>query len=375
VVIDDHESDIVEFKEAIMTNIDQSVPYVAANLVISPGSDGASLSWDHGKCIQGYTIKVCHMMETKDRKCYEEAVPILESHTNKITHTVRNLQSCSHYNLQILPMTEGTKLTAETRSFMTGSPPASPPQEVTVTLNGDTNKVDISWSKVECAHGYRIHQKLENSDTEIKWDSDGLSVSLESPEPCVTYSYGVSAIVGEQESVTTQLQQVHVPPRQGGNTQHPVLVIQEKVNGSVTFIIDTADINRRCKVGQYQVRSNSVDKMFDSGSLEGGRMTVEVPGEDTGPIQVRIHYTDFAIWSPWVSSASPRQEAFSMSGSMMVPLVSGCCICLALLSLISVLIVRRKKSQLKYDQEKAEGNTEESRKLKEATETEKGNSS
>jgi hypothetical protein len=359
-------SEIVEFKEAIMTNIDKSVPYVAANLAIEPSSDGASLTWDHGKCIKSYTIRACEILDSEEM-CYEEAVVVERPERHKMTHTVRNLKACSKHQLEIFPLTdEDTELTAAPRSFMTVSPPASPPQQVKVRLNMETNKVDMSWSRVQCALGYRIHQNLGNSDTETKWDSEGLSVSLESPEPCVTYSYGVSAIVGGQESETTEMQEVPVPPRVG-LSEHPILVIQEKVNGSVTFVINNADKNLRCKVGQYHVKCGTMDQVFEASSLEDGKMTMEVPVEDCR-IQGRIHYTDFHTWSPWISSDSPRQEAFGAQIDFLLPIVAGVMVTAAVLVILTVLIVRRKKSQLKYDAEKAEGDSDESKKLNEKTE-------
>jgi hypothetical protein len=229
-----------------MTKIDTSVPYVAANLAITPTPDGAHLTWDHAKCIKSYKIKTCDSQSNEG--CFEEFMVIQSPHSHKMTRTFKSLKPCSKYQLEIHPITdENTELAAAPQSFQTSSPPTSPPQEVTVRLNRETNKVDIGWSRVQCATGYRIHQTLGNSDTETKWDSEGLSVSLESPEPCVTYSYGVSAIVARQESRPTALQEVPVPPRNISSEQ-PVLLVKEKNNGSVTFVINNADKNHHCKV-------------------------------------------------------------------------------------------------------------------------------
>ena len=244
VTIDDQVSEVVEFKEAIMTKIDTSVPYVAANLAIDPTSDGAHLTWDHGKCIKSYKIRTCQLPDT----CYEEVMILKDPNQHKIQRSLKNLRPCSSYRLEIFPMTEDNEeLAAEPRTFTTASPPASPPQEVSVSLNELTNKVDIRWSKVQCAQGYRIHQTLGNSGTKTAWDSEGLSVNLESPEPCVTYSYGVSAIMDGKESEPTAFQTVHVPPRIG-SLEQPVLVIEERVNNSVTLRINNADKNHHCKV-------------------------------------------------------------------------------------------------------------------------------
>ena len=245
VTIDEQVSEVVEFNEAIMTKIDTSVPYVAANLAIHPTPDGAHLTWDHGKCIKSYKIRTCEFIGDTE-ECFEEMVIIEDPSMYKMAHTLKNLNSCSKHHVEIFPLTEeDEELAAEPRTFITASPAASPPQEVSVSLNQATNKVDISWSKVQCAEGYRIHQTLGNSDTQTAWDSEGLSVNLESPEPCVTYSYGVSAILDGEESEPTVFHEVHVPPR---TSEPPVMFIEERNNGSVTFVVNNADTNHHCEV-------------------------------------------------------------------------------------------------------------------------------
>ena len=118
-----------------------------------------------------------------------------------------------------------------------------------------------------------------------------MSVSLESPEPCVTYSYGVSAIVGGQESERTALQEVPVPPRVSSREQ-PVMVIQERNNRTVTFVINNPDNNYHCKVsvalpvpidqfsspqvGQYHVKYNNLEEKIDPSTLDDGKITLEV---------------------------------------------------------------------------------------------------
>ena len=51
-----------------------------------------------------------------------------------------------------------------------------------------------------------------------------------------------------------------------------------------------------------------------------------------------------------------------------LPIIIGSVIALVVVSLVIFLIVRSKKSQMKYDAEKAEGNTDESKKLNEQLE-------
>jgi len=225
--------------------------------------------------------------------------------------------------------------------------------------------VDISWSKVQCAEGYRIHQTLGNSGTQTAWDSEGLSVNLESPEPCVTYSYGVSAILDGEESEPTVFHEVHVPPR---TSEPPVMFIEERNNSSVTFVINNADTNHHCEVIQYEVRQGDGEQVFDAAALEDGKITVEV-AEEEFKVEARLHYKDFDAWSPWVSSDSPRQEALGSEMDFLLVIIVGAVVACALpIILVVTVVLRQKKSQRKYDTEKAEGNTDESKRLNDQSE-------
>merc|ERR1712156_1398972 len=201
-----------------------------------------------------------------------------------------------------------------------------------------------------------------NSGTKTAWDSDGLSVNLESPEPCVTYSYGVSAIMDGKESEPTALHEVHVPPR---TSEPPVMFIEERNNGSVTFVINHGDTNHHCEVLQYEVRQGQGEQMFDATALEEGKITVEVAEEEFN-IEARLHYKDFDAWSPWVSSDSPRQEALGSEMDFLLVIMVGAC-ALPIILIVTV-VLRQRKTQRKYDTEKAEGNTDESKRLNEQSE-------
>ena len=105
-------------------------------------------------------------------------------------HSIANLSPCTEYTLSIFPSTSEGELNAQPLTLKTLPPPARPPETVDVRLNDIGDKLDISWSKVACATGYRIHQKLQHSDTETVWIAQHgvhLYLTLDSPEPCVNY--------------------------------------------------------------------------------------------------------------------------------------------------------------------------------------------
>jgi len=366
VTIDDQESEIVEFDQAIMTKLDESVPYVPSNLDFNVNPSGVELSWDHGKCIDSYRIRACRL-DGQDQICDE--TESITSESNKAKHTIYGLQPCTDYKLHIYPTTSSGELNTEQTSFKTGSPEAKAP-EFEVQFNEKTRELNFEWSSVKCASSYRIHQKIEKADSSIIWESQNeeqLSVSLNSPEPCVTYKFMVSATVGSEESKPAAWTDIPVPPTVGISEQ-PTLVIEEKTNGSVTFVINNNEKNHKCKVDQYHLKYNTEEKFIDPINLEDGKMTILVPKENT-KIEGRIKFKGYDVWSPWISSDSPKTEKQKADeNNFLLPIIIGSVIVIALVALIIFLVVRKKKSQLKYDAEKAQGNTDESKKLNEQME-------
>ena len=186
------ESEIVSLAGSVMTNIDSSVVFSPPNLEISPTESGAVVAWDHRKCILSYRLETCRQ-EREGRPgslCSESEVIPDERTETRLSQSVSGLQSCTNYSLAVYPTSHQGELTAQTFSFRSGSPAPSPPSKVNLGISEAGDKLEIRWSGVECATGYRIHQKLEHSDTETVWISQNdlqLYLSLDSPEPCVNY--------------------------------------------------------------------------------------------------------------------------------------------------------------------------------------------
>ena len=107
--------------------------------------------------------------------------------------------------------------------------------------------------------------------------------------------------------------------------------------------------------------------------------------EEEFKIEARLHYKDFDAWSPWVSSDSPvgqnifasfssihlfqRQEALGSEMDFLLVIIVGAVVACALpIILVVTVVLRQKKSQRKYDTEKAEGNTDESKRLNDQSE-------
>ena len=192
VLVGEEESEIVSLSSSVMTSIDPSVIFSPPSLEMSPSAGGCEVSWDHRRCIRSYTVKICRQ-ERAGLGCYQSEEVTEEVQHKRIVHAVSGLLPCTNYTVSILPDTEEGQLTGQTFSFRTSSPPARPPASVQLKMSEAGDKLEISWSLVQCASGYRIHQKLHHSDTETVWISQNdvqLYLSLDSPEPCVNYRSG-----------------------------------------------------------------------------------------------------------------------------------------------------------------------------------------
>ena len=195
VTVDGRPSRIVEVDETIMTSLDTSAPFVVPNLSVTPEPAAVLLAWDHSACIGKYVVSTCTAAaaESADKLCERSEVEAPKPEEARITFQVTDLRPCSGYTVEIVPVVEGEVLPAAgSTAFSTASPPATPPATYTATLNLVRNRVELAWSQVECASGYRILQRMENSDTTTAWETkDGreLVTSFQDPEPCVAYRY------------------------------------------------------------------------------------------------------------------------------------------------------------------------------------------
>jgi len=370
VTIDGAQSDIVEAEEPVMTPIDNAVPYVASNLIIEPSTDSIELSWDHAKCITSYRIKICQDGSAEEN-CLEENRIIEDASTHNLTEKIENLSPCSAYSMQIFATTDEEELSAETNHFETAAPAPNAPENLSVSFNGETNKIDISYGQVACATGYKVYNILDNSEEELYKETADESISFDSPEPCVQFSYGVSAVVNGEEGPKTEFLGDKVPPKNGDKSQ-PILEIKETFNTTVIFLLKTPDFNHKCEIESYHLKYNNIGVMEEQeievglSELQDGRIVLDdFPGAaDSGmKIEGRIKYAHFESWSPWISTQNPEPKIVVEEGnSILVPIVIGVLVAVVVLVIVIFFIVKRKRSQDKYDAENGDGS--ESKKLK-----------
>ena len=58
------------------------------------------------------------------------------------------------------------------------------------------------------------------------------------------------------------------------------------------------------QIEKYQIKYGGEESFFDPSSLEDGKITMKILGEDA-KLEGRIKYKGFENWSEWISSDKP----------------------------------------------------------------------
>merc|ERR1712110_252831 len=259
--------------------------FVAPNLELTPTDTSVQLTWDHGACIPGYKVEVCRdEADEMDQQCVQEEFTV-ESNAHNISQTIGGLEPCSPHNVKIFP-TDGDGVVMKMKSpetkFNTDSPAATPPEEYNVYLDEDKKTVHLNWTYVKCATGYKIQQELTENQIETSWetpDVDLLSTSLQDQEPCVTYRYGIAAVVGGETSEPTDWTEISIPPRNGErNIPKVEILLKDEVNDTLTLLVNSDGDNNNCPVEEYHLRYNTEEKTIRAEEVDEGQIVLSVAG-------------------------------------------------------------------------------------------------
>ena len=127
-------------------------------------------------------MKLCQE-NYEDKICYEKQI-IPENET--IDDLVANLKMCSIYSLDIFPLYRKTEIKTKSTKFKTKSPVENP-KNVKVSLDSENDQVKFEWEAVNCASGYKVVQKLQDSESSsVDWTflTDKAQLSIPAQEPC-----------------------------------------------------------------------------------------------------------------------------------------------------------------------------------------------
>jgi len=366
VLIDDSKSEIKAVGAPITTPLDDTAIFEPPNLEILPEDDQVILTFDHGSCISRYDFQICEE-EQGEKFCFP-GFYLPEQGEHNITFTSDKLEPCTNYYLEITPTHDDVVIPTVKKSFTTAAPEATPPEEANITLSAGEDFVELSWSKVPCASGYKILQQIGEDDSETKWetaDVNLLSNTIANPVPCTTYKYGIAAVVGGVDSEPTEWQDIIVSPRYG-NDNIPIIGEVSKENGTVSFELKPDGDNSNCKIESYEIRyfngKDTKEVTLNEGDVENNVIVLEsIPGEVQ--IYACVKYAGFEKKSAWSNNIPPPEKTKNEGGDMLVPIVIGVLVAVIIIVVIIFFVVKRRKTSQKYDAEKANGTTDETEKL------------
>jgi len=144
--------------------------------------------------------------------------------------------------------------------------------------------------------------------------------------------------------------------------------VEEKANGSITFVIKSSEVNTMCEVDRLHIKHAGGEQYFEMNEVQDNRITINIL-EEADLVEGRLHYRQTDSWSPWGSSDSPIMEKQTLQEmNFLLPIIIGSVVALVLIITVIFLVVKSKKDKTKYDEEKANGATDESRKLNDSSE-------
>ena len=242
--IDGQQSGLVEATALVTIPLDSSVPYHAPGLQVQPSLQGLQVSWEHARCITQYRLQVCGLASGQ---CLDHPVEVAHPDQHLMEPLIDNLEPCTDYAIKIVATNNGAELEAESQQFRTLSPAPSPPSDLSVSLNPASGQLDVSFSAVQCASVYKVHQSLDSSQLEVVVDTVTTAAHLPAPPPCSTYAIGVSSVTDGQESGLSQLTEGRVL----ADTSHQAAISLDIVNTenmTVQFVVKMPQLNHKCQV-------------------------------------------------------------------------------------------------------------------------------
>ncbi len=360
--------------------LNEADPFDAPGLQVWNADRHADISWLHAECISSYLVKAC---SEGGQDCIEKMVEPNDGERN-VTHRIEELQPCTQYSLEVIPVNPGKTFTARVNDFTTtnGTPEAPANFVVALAAEDGSTSAKLKWNPVQCSTGYRVFYESDDGGKEENVTTKGLLKEFEGLSPCTTYYYAVATLVGGEESDPTERQSLETPP---DVSLPPKLQILSNENDKVTLRLELPKINSRCAIKEYSL-SYSADgaEPYQKKAILPDEANEDLFLEFTGAsspnviIQAQARYINGDVKSEIASTREPGYHSKVSSieppgdaASTLLPIVIGTLVGVVLLALLVVFLVRRRRGRdAAYDTEKTakneNGKKEETQKLNEA---------
>jgi len=336
--------------------------------IIVPSTESVSVKWRGSEklsCIPRYNVQVCDV----NRNCHNnEELARDDSLAFMEFNSASSLDMCTPYTVDIRPVHSKVYLRPKTLNFKTlAQPMESIPSSLgplTASIGSD-RVISLTWSPISCADSYNVYRREVDSDTWELVGSTKTNTFQQQGESCSEFIYGVAA---SMEGIESEKVETDEPVfTDVNNDELPIMIVEEKANGSITFILKSGEVNTMCEVDRLHIKHAGEESYYEMGQVENNRITISIVEGDK--VEGRLHYKATDSWSRWGSSDSPIMEKQTLQEmNFLLPIIIGSVVALALIIIVIALVVRSKKDKAQYDEEKAHGNTDESKKLNDSEE-------
>merc|ERR1711915_232221 len=348
-------------QESVITYVTKPLPTDAQriDLKVTSSKDSVSVPWNgfaQLSCFTKYTVAVCE----HDQECPAgEKVERDDSKQLIVYNSTVKLEECSNYRVVIQPEYDETKIEPKFIDFKTKSQHISD-----MSLTGllvsviKDNEVILSWDEQKCASEFEIFHKVNNG----QWDildriTDNHFKHL--AEPCIENKYGIKI---REDIMGGKIQEFEDLIKLEPLLSAPSIGKVEKGNGSVAFVLHAGERNKKRSIQKFHVIYDDKEEFIEAAALTNNRILLSNLLSYDG-IKGRMKYEGFDTWTNWATldSAVTSQQTGGYL-QIIVPAVISFVIFIVII-IIGILVLRFRKSKVKYDDEKAEGMTEESKKL------------
>jgi len=351
-------------QESVITYVTKPLPTDAKRIdpKVTSSTDSVTVSWNgfaQLSCFTKYTVAVCE----HDQECPAGEKVERDDSKQLIVYNSRvKLEECSKYRMVIQPLYDEANIEPKVIDFKTKSHQIGDMvlTGLQVSLSKD-NEVILSWDDQKCANEYEIFHKVDNGQWEVL-DRITDNHFKHEAESCTENMYGIRVV---DESLEREIQEfegfIKLAPLMSV-PNHPSIIVEERGNGSVIFALNGGEKNKMCSIEKFHVIYDGTEEFIEAATLTNNKIMLNnLKTYDN--IKARLKYDGFDVWTNWAfldSVVTSKQTDGYLQ--IVVPAVISFVIFIIII-IVVILIVRFRKSKEKYDEEKAKGVTEESKKL------------
>jgi len=346
---------------------------VSSRLVplVTSDTEGATVRWAASEklsCIPRYEVQLCQaesgVCQPPKKMERDDSVKFMEF------SSPGGLEMCSAYKLEIRPLHDQLEVSSRVVEFRTKSQPLEDVSSVLGPVQavlGQDQVVQLTWTAVPCAQNYQVYTRDSRDQDWVKLDTTLDNKFSHQTKPCSRSYYAVAVTVDQVESEKVEFDEEIFT--EVNSSELPVIDVVEKANGSMIFVLKAGDLNTLCQVDRLHIKHLGGEEFYETADLENDKISINI--EETESVVGRVHYShqEENDWSPWVSSDSPTKEKQILKQmNFLLPVIIGSVVGLVLVITVILVVLKSKKGQAKYDSEKANGTTDESKKLNDSSE-------